>query len=52
MPLPWLRIIDGVLGATDLVRWVKGQPPADTRIAGESRLEFAKAQPLHATMAS
>ena len=39
MPLPWLRIIDGVLGATDLVRWVKGQPPADTRIAGESRLE-------------
>jgi hypothetical protein len=39
MPLPWLRIIDGVLGATDLVRWVKGQPPTDTRIAGESRLE-------------
>jgi hypothetical protein len=27
MPLPWLRIIDGVLGATDLVRWVKGKPP-------------------------
>lgn len=39
MPLPWLRIIDGVLGATDLVRWVKGQPAADTRVAGASRLE-------------
>jgi hypothetical protein len=39
MPLPWLRIIDGVLGATDLVRWVKGQPAGDTRVAGESRLE-------------
>ena len=37
MPLPWLRIIDGVLGATDLVRWVKGQPPADTQVS--SRLE-------------
>src|SRR6478672_11280896 len=39
MPLPWLRIIDGVLGATDLVRWVKGSPAADDRIAGSSRLE-------------
>ena len=39
MPLPWLRIIDGVLGATDLVRWVKGQPAVDDRIAGSSRLE-------------
>jgi len=39
MPLPWLRIIDGVLGATDLVRWVKGQPAADDRVAGSSRLE-------------
>ena len=37
MPLPWLRIIDGVLGATDLVRWVKGQPPADSR--ANTRLE-------------
>jgi hypothetical protein len=27
MPVPWLRIIDGVLGATDLVRWVRGKPP-------------------------
>lgn len=29
MPLPWLRIIDGVLGATDVVRWAKnrGVPP-------------------------
>jgi hypothetical protein len=25
MPFPWLRIIDGVLGATDLVRRVRGQ---------------------------
>src|SRR5438552_7815140 len=40
MPLPWLRIIGGVLGATDLVRWVKGQPPPETRVAGslETRL--------------
>jgi len=40
MPLPWLRIIDGVLGATDLVRWVKGQPPPEARLAGslETRL--------------
>jgi hypothetical protein len=39
MPLPWLRIIDGVLGATDMVRWVRGQSAADTRVAGASRLE-------------
>jgi hypothetical protein len=39
MPLPWLRIIDGVLGATDLVRWARGQSPAETRVAGASRLE-------------
>ena len=39
MPLPWLRIIDGVLGATDVVRWVRGQSPADTRLSGASRLE-------------
>jgi len=39
MPLPWLRIIDGVLGATDLVRWVKGQPASDPSVAGASRLE-------------
>jgi hypothetical protein len=39
MPLPWLRIIDGVLGATDVVRWVRGQSPSDTRVAGASRLE-------------
>lgn len=39
MPLPWLRIIDGVLGATDIVRWVRGQPAADTRVEGASRLE-------------
>src|SRR5204863_1939163 len=38
--VPWLRIIDGVLGATDLVRWVKGQPPAEAPGAGalETRL--------------
>ena len=39
MPLPWLRIIDGVLGATDLVRWVKGQPAAEDPVAGVGRLE-------------
>ncbi len=25
MPLPWLRLIDGVLGATDLVRFIRGR---------------------------
>ncbi len=25
MALPWLRLIDGVIGATDLVRWVRGR---------------------------
>lgn len=25
MPLPWLRLIDGVIGATDIVRWVRGR---------------------------
>lgn len=39
MPLPWLRIIDGVLGATDLVRWVKGSPAAEDPVAGTNRLE-------------
>src|SRR6478672_13047907 len=40
MPLPWLRIIDGVLGATDLVRWARGQQPEpDTRLEAGSRLE-------------
>jgi hypothetical protein len=39
MPLPWLRIIDGVLGATDLVRWARGQPPPDTRLEAGGRLE-------------
>src|SRR5262245_5528774 len=39
MPVPWLRIIDGVLGATDLVRWVKGQPADVDRVTGPSRLE-------------
>lgn len=43
MPLPWLRIIDGVLGATDLVRWVKGKSPEGVdapRVSGrlEARL--------------
>ena len=32
MPVPWLRIIDGVLGATDVVRWVRGTP-ASTDVA-------------------
>jgi hypothetical protein len=39
MPLPWLRIIDGVLGATDLVRWARGQSPADARVAGGAGIE-------------
>jgi hypothetical protein len=28
MPLPWLRIIDGVLGATDVMRWAKNRAAA------------------------
>ena len=43
MPVPWLRIIDGVLGATDIVRWVRGKPPEagleGTQGAGAGRLE-------------
>ena len=39
MPLPWLRIIDGVLGATDIVRWARGQSPSQTSVPGASRLE-------------
>jgi hypothetical protein len=40
MPVPWLRIIDGVLGATDMVRWVRGQSSAvGAREPGASRLE-------------
>jgi hypothetical protein len=27
MPLSWLSIVDGVLGATDIVRWVRGRSP-------------------------
>src|SRR5688572_21052158 len=29
MPLPWLRLIDGVIGATDIVRWVRGRSGED-----------------------
>jgi hypothetical protein len=39
MPLPWLRIIDGVLGATDLVRWARGQPSPGTQLEAGGRLE-------------
>ena len=39
MPVPWLRIIDGVLGASDVVRWVRGQPPPDTQLEAGGRLE-------------
>ncbi len=40
MPLPWLSIIDGVLGATDIVRWARGQSPSQIELdAGASRLE-------------
>ena len=32
MPMPWLNVIDALMGAVDLVRWVKGRPlPAVTR---------------------
>ena len=43
MPLSWLSIVDGVLGATDVVRWMRGRssgegdsPRASTRL--EARL--------------
>lgn len=28
MPIPWVRLIDGVLKATDVVKWVRGTPTA------------------------
>lgn len=31
MPVPWLRLIDGVLGATDVVRWMKDRNAPATR---------------------
>ena len=31
MALPWLRIVDSLLGFTDVVRAVKARPPADAR---------------------
>jgi hypothetical protein len=31
MALPWLRIIDSVLGVGDIVRLIKGRPPLDER---------------------
>jgi hypothetical protein len=39
MPVPWLRIVDGLLGATDVVRWVRGQSSLEPRGADSSRLE-------------
>ena len=40
MPVPWLRIIDGVINATDIVRWASGQPSkALERAGGSSGLE-------------
>ncbi len=40
MPLPWLHIIDGVIGATDLVRRVRGRPQGSDIARGglESKL--------------
>jgi hypothetical protein len=31
MAVPWLRLIDGVLGATDVVRWARGRSAAVER---------------------
>lgn len=39
MPVNWLRIVDGLLGATDVVRWVRGQSSLEPRGAESSRLE-------------
>ena len=40
MPVPWLRLIDVALNATDLVRWVTGQPGQGlARGGGSSNLE-------------
>ncbi len=40
MAVPWLRLIDGVLGATDLVRSLKGRATEpDERLAATGRVE-------------
>lgn len=40
MPLPWLRLIDGVIGAADIARWVKGRSaPSEAPEPGRGLLE-------------
>jgi hypothetical protein len=39
MPLPWLRILDGVLGATDVVRLVRGRPAGENEETRPARVE-------------
>src|SRR5689334_20967728 len=36
MPVPWLSIIDGLLGATDIVRRVRGRSLEQIETAGRS----------------
>lgn len=43
MPIPWLRLIDGVLGATDIVRWAKGRSQGSASAAPTS----ARALDMH-----
>jgi len=39
MPVPWLRILDGVLGATDVVRLVRGRPATENEETRPMRAE-------------
>jgi hypothetical protein len=40
MPLSWLSIVDGVLGATDVIRWVRGRSSGEgDSPRGSTRLE-------------
>jgi hypothetical protein len=40
MPLPWLAIIDGLMGAKDLMTWARGRSPkSEERVAASGRLE-------------
>jgi hypothetical protein len=37
MPVPWLRILDSVINATDIVRWARGQPVQALEHTGSSQ---------------
>lgn len=41
MPIPWLRLVDGLLSASDVVKWVRGtpRPAADESLAAMRPIE-------------